>query len=423
MTAGHYALLTYGPHRSTWLTSVTRWSTSGALPARMTKCLSPAEVQHHLTALARHSAFLLEGRAPALDRVLVDAARAAGVPVIVLRSASADPAPWLAIGAHATVSEADSPAELLAALSTHAAAIDERPALAAPVDLDLELAAPGRLIAVCGPGGTGASTIAIALAQRAASDPLEHDLVVLADLARNAEQAVLHDAHDVGVGVEELVEAHRARRAGRDEVRALTSVVEARDYRLLTGVRRPANWTAMPSTAVGAAIVALRRAFRTVVVDMTADFEGASDSGSHDVEERNALARTSALEADVVVVVGVPGLKGIHAMARTIQSLQRLGVDVERIRPVLNRAPRNPLARRRAQVAIDALVDFDPLALTFVPERDIEGVHHEVAPLPRQLLDPLRPIDSAAREAPRSPIAEERAPSPIAPGSMGIAAD
>src|SRR5205085_729703 len=99
---------------------------------------------------------------------------------------------------------------LLDALETHTVAIgrgDVLPAMNGPA------AAPGpwrgRLIAVTGPGGTGASVAAIALAQGLGSDVRYGGLVLLADLALNADQAMLHDARDVVPGVQELVEAHR----------------------------------------------------------------------------------------------------------------------------------------------------------------------------------------------------------------------
>ena len=59
-----------------------------------------------------------------------------------------------------------------------------------------------------GPGGVGRSTLAMALAAGLAADPRDAGLVVLADLALHAQQALLHDAGDVP-GVVELVDAYR----------------------------------------------------------------------------------------------------------------------------------------------------------------------------------------------------------------------
>ena len=164
-----------------------------------------------------------------------------------------------------------------------------------PPALD-ESAAPlwlGQLFSVCGPGGTGASTLAIALAQGLAADARNGRRVLLADLARRADQAMLHDAQDLGPGVQELVEAHRLGRPEPDEVWRTTFDVPRRGYRLLLGLRRPEAWSALRPRAIDASIVGLRRSFQVVVADVTGDVEGEAEGGSVDVEERNHLARSS----------------------------------------------------------------------------------------------------------------------------------
>src|SRR3546814_11682621 len=102
---------------------------------------------------------------------------------------------------------------------------------------------------------------------------------------------MLHAARDVVPGVAELVEAHRSGSPGPHEVRDLTWEVGERGYRLLLGLRRHRDWTAIRPRAFDAALAGLRRGFRTVVADIDDALEGEAASGSLGLEARNARAR------------------------------------------------------------------------------------------------------------------------------------
>src|SRR4029453_8698916 len=168
----------------------------------------------------------------------------------------------------------------------------------------------GRLVAVTGAGGVGRSTLAMALAAGLAADPRDRGLVALADLALHGHQALLHDAGDVVPGLLELVEAHRASALPPPQVRALCFGVPERGYDVLLGLRRHRDWTALRPRAVDAALDALRGAYRSVVADVDADVEGEDQCGSVEVEDRNVLARHTLRDADLVPVVGLPGIGG-----------------------------------------------------------------------------------------------------------------
>src|SRR5439155_6990255 len=84
---------------------------------------------------------------------------------------------------------------------------------------------PALVVAVTGPGGTGASTAAIALAQGLAIDRRRRARVLLADLCLRSEQAMLHDVKEVGPGLFELVDAHRFGNLAAAEVRALAFTI------------------------------------------------------------------------------------------------------------------------------------------------------------------------------------------------------
>lgn len=427
MAGERYVVLGLARPRAEWFRSVGRWSTSAALPAEFLKCLSVEEVRARLAGGRPCSAALLDGSLPVVDRDLVRAVREAGAVVLVVDD-RAQRRDWLALGAAAVLPSTLTREALLDALATHASLVG----LPAPVDLDAATPAdldvvPGSsmVAAVCGPGGTGASTVAAALCQGLADDAGHRGGVLLADLARNAEQAMLHDVRDVVPGVQELVEAHRSGRPSRHQVEALTFHVVERGYHLLLGLRRARYWSTLRPAAFEAAFDTLRRTFPVVVCDVTADFEGDDVGGSVDIEERNLMARTAAGGADVVFAVGRPGVKGLHALVRVLADLCDFGVPPKRIVPVLNLAPRHPRARAElaaalADLSLPALGGEATAAPVFLPSRRVEEALRDAVQLPA----PLAPLLAGAFRAmveQAGPVGVRRAaePVPVAPGSLG----
>ncbi len=247
MAGERYVLLGLAPARSSWFKVVAQWANSGTIPAEFVKCLSVEELRARLASGRPFSAALVDSGLAGLDRDLVDTARRAGCAVMAVadqRSQSShNHADWGQLGVAEVLPEYFDPKALLAALGAHAAMISRGEALPGdPTGLDggadPALAWQGLVALVCGPGGTGASTAAIALAQGLAADPRHGTPVLLADLALHAEQAMLHDARDIVPGVQELVEAHRTRRPAPEDVRALAFQVDERGYDLLLGLRR-----------------------------------------------------------------------------------------------------------------------------------------------------------------------------------------
>jgi hypothetical protein len=282
----------------------------------------------------------------------------------------------------------------------------------------------GQLFTVCGCGGTGTSTVAMALAQGLGSDPRYGRRVLLADLARHADQAMLHDAVDLGPGVQELIDAHRVRRPDPDEIRRMTFDVPRRGYRLLLGLRQPEGWSALRPRAIDVSLDGLRRSFQLVVADVTGDFEGESDGGSIEVEERNHMARAAALQSTVVVAVGAPGMKGTHSLGGLIRSIVGIGVAPRRVVAVINRSPRNPRSRAESSRALASLLSAAGIELALaapvgVPERKLEEVLIDGTALPGAVVDPVaRAVASVAdRLADDAPAVAS--PTRIAPGSLG----
>jgi hypothetical protein len=431
LAAERYVLLGLAPARAGWFESVAQWAMSASIAAEFVKCVSAEEIRARLASGRQHSALLVDLSLPAFDRDLVDASLAASTPVIVVRSGggptiSARDLDDLRISA--SLPPVFGPEDLLEVLAAHCQPVGRGNRLPPALDESLSPLWLAPLYAVCGPGGTGASTIAIALAQGLGQDPRYGRRVLLADLARRADQAVLHDAIDLGPGVQELVEAHRIHRPGPDEVARMTFDVPRRGYRLLLGLRQPEAWAALRPRAIDAGIAGLRRTFQVVVADVTGDVEGESDGGSFDVEERNYLARAAAVHSTVTVAVGGPGLKGTHSLATLIRSLIRAGVAPSRIVAAVNRAPRHPRARAESARALtDLLTDAGiqlPLAgPVHLPERKVEDAWRDGAALPPALVEPVvRAVEAVAdRVADAAP--PNVGPVRITPGSLGTWSD
>ncbi len=422
MTGGaRYVLLGLAPARSPWFRAVAQWATSASIPAEFVKCVSGDEVRARLASGRAHSALIVDAAAPSFDRDLVAAAVGAYTPVLAV----VDPARtgWSAadLGVAAILDPSFSPSQLIEALSTHAQLIGRGDQLPPTLDALPDPMWRGRLVSVCGPGGTGASTVAIAVAQGMTADVRFREQVVLADLARRGDQAVLHEAPDLGPGLQELVEAHRLGRPDPDAIRRSCYHVPRRGYHLLLGLRHPSAWTALRPRAVDATLDGLRQTFLAVVADIDGDVEGEDACGSFDIEERNHLARRAATTADVVFVVGVPGLQGIHALGWQLRSLVGAGVDPTRIVPVVNRAPRPPRTRAELTRALaTATGDLGSLSgPLFLPERKVDDLHRDGASLPPALVAPL---DGARRfYFERLADAAPAEPEPVAvrPGALG----
>lgn len=387
-----YVVLGLSQARSSWFATVAQWANSGAIPAEFVKCVSPEELRARLATGRPFSAVLVDASCPSLDRDLVEGARAVGCVVLVVddRRGRHD---WAALGAAGVLPEFFDPASLLEQLTSNASPVRRGETLPGPIGPAMAPCGDGRVVAVCGPGGSGASTVAIALAQGLAGGPNRRaPTVVLADLALHAEQAMLHDARDVVPGIQELVEAHRSRRPSSDDVRSLTFHIEERGYHLLLGLRRARSWASIRPRAFEAAFESLRATFEVVVCDIDADLEGEEEGGSIDVEERHLMARTAALGADLVLAVGLPGMKGLHALVRVLNELQSAGVEPGRVLPVVNRAPRGGRPRSDITATISALAaasgrSFGPTL--FLPDRRVDEALRDGVPLPTALATPL----------------------------------
>ncbi|MFA9432660.1 hypothetical protein [Egicoccus sp. AB-alg2] len=426
-----YVLLGLARARVDWFRAVGHWSTAAALPAEFVRCVSADEVRARLSTGRPFSALLVDAAVPGLDRDLLAAAHAAGCAVLVVDTVDTD-RDWRGLGADAVLAPVFSRDELLEVLGAHARPVTDAVPVVRGEVAAVASGACGRLIAVTGPGGTGASTLAIALAQglatpsRSARGDAARGEVLLADLCRYADQAMLHDTRSLVPGIQEVVELHRVTRPAPDEVRAQTFEVADRGYRLLLGLRRPRHWVALRPRAVEAAVDGLLRAADVVVADVEAEFEGEAETGSVDVEDRHAIARTAIARAEVVVVVGEASMKGCYALVRTLGELLDHGVPVDRLLPVVNRSPRSPRTRAELTTTLATLLQasvgeaatrlVSPLHL---PARRVDEALRDGVALPAPLPSLLaRAVEALAQRAAPAGTDDDAEPARLAPGSL-----
>lgn len=435
-----YVLLGLAPPRAEWYRRVGHWAAGAMLPGEFIRCVSAEELQTRLEAARPYSAVLVDAGLPALDRDLVEAAHARDAAVLVMRDASGQ-VPRSA-GVDAVLPADCTRQQLLEALQAHARMVGDAASDASEPDDDPRAPRPaGRLIAVTGTGGTGASTAAIALAQGLAGGAgrasgtesgASASSVLLIDGCRAADQAMLHDARTLVPGLQEVVEAHRGPTPSVARLREQTFEVPERGYRLLLGLRRPRHWALLRPRALEAALDATRRLADEVVVDVDPDVEGEAWTGSVDVEERHLITRTVLDRAEVVVVVGEPSAKGAFALARLLGELLDHGVPAARLLPAISQAPRSP--RRRAELTravgrlLEAVAGDEGTAMpacVHLPARRVDAALRDGVALPRPLPDAL--ARAVAAVADRAGADEDRGAQPlperVAPGSLGVLDD
>jgi hypothetical protein len=434
-----FVLLGLARARADWFRTVGHWATAAILQAEFVRCVSMEELRARLRSGRAFSAVLIDGGVPGCDRDLIADAAAADVTVLVVDDGTAR-RDWLELGAAAVLAPAFSRDELMEVLAATSEPVGSGTVDGPATHPSEDAGGAGELIAVTGPGGTGASTIAIALAQglaagdgresarrSARSEPLRPaSTVLLADLCLAADQAVLHDSRVVVPGLQEVVEAHRAATPTLTSLREQTFDVPERGYRLLLGLRRRRHWVAVRPRALDATLDQLQKLADLVVVDVEADVEGEAETGSLDVEERNLLARASLARAGVVVVVGEPSMKGVFALVRTIGDLIAFGVPPDRLVTIVNQAPRSPRARAEIGGAVvDLLTGLTGsaaermVAPIHLPRREVDRALRDgvaiPAPLPATLARAVVAVIGRAQE--REPV-PAGAPRLVVPGSL-----
>lgn len=332
------------------------------------RCVDVADLLATASTGQAHVAVLAADLA-GLDQAVVDDLGRYGVRVVGVASDTEPTRPRAARIGVVTLLEAsrvDEVASLVAALPADPTLVPE-PAGVVPADRGEDQpaapagGAPGRVIAVWGPGGApGRTTLAGAVA---------------AELARRGLSTLLVDADPYGGAVAQqlgildevsgLLAAARLVTAGTVEQRFTTVQRRLSDrLRVITGLPRPDRW---PEVRPGTLTALVERARRDgqVVVDTGFSIEPdpASDLGR---AARNDLTREALEVADEVVLVGSADPVGLARLARAIADLRELLPDVAP-RVVVNRM-RPSLGWREADV-VAMLAGFGPSrGVHFLPD-------------------------------------------------------
>lgn len=394
--AERHVVLGLARSRTPWFGELARWAATAVAPIEFVKTLTSEEARAVLGAGRPVSIVLVDAELPRLDRTVVSTASELDVPtVLVGRHGSRD---WQSLGCTARLDPDFERDELVELLDRIARRVPSEPGRTSRrVDLGTT-PDPGRLIGVAGCGGSGSTTLAMALAQAFADDGRD---TVLVDGCRRADLAMYHDVGDVIPGLPELVALHRGDDADPEEIRAL-EFDSGRGYRLILGLRRPGDWAGMRAASVTAAIDGLRRTHDVVVLDVDTDLDTEADTGSTDVEDRHAVALAVARHADVVVAVGTTDLRGTLGLTHLAHDLTRAGTDPTRIVSVVNRAPRSTLSRTRTARAIRSLDGSDTASVAFVrAHRGLDAIHGSVDRLPRSMGGPVLAAVTDAFDRPR----------------------
>lgn len=363
-----HRVATLGRPGPAWPRAVARWGSSATLQIETTTCVTAEELRGLVEAGPTDLA-IVEAGLPGVDRVLASAVRHAGATLAVVDG------PALGAAVERLEPDAVLPTDfdadaLAAVLQAHA----RRDCRDQPACRPIE-APDARLIAVTGPPGAGASTVAQALATALA----DRGPTLLADLALDADQHVRHGVAPGHDGVFELAEALRHAPSGQVEPPLATPGA----YALLCGLRRRQEWVTLSDTVVGPLVDVLRRRRDHVVADVSPELDGRAETGSIDVEERNALARAAVAGADLVVVVGRWSTTGLPRLVRLLDDLEQHGVPRNRLRPVLNGAPRGRLAAGRS---VAGLLDGRPPPVCVSQDRRVEARLRDAHPLPTRLV-------------------------------------
>ena len=427
----HFTVLGVARPRAAWLAEVGRWANSSMLPIEFIRCVSVDEVRSRLLSTRRHSAVLLGEDCAGVDRDIIETARDAGcVPIVVTETTTRRD--WVLLGASSTLIQPVGPEQLLAVLRDHAIGVERRTP-ASNAEIAVETCAPGRLITVLGPGGTGTSTTAMAIASHFGADTSTKresadKRVALIDASLNGDQALLHDLGDVVPGLQELVDLHRTANPSFGDVRNHFWFTPRHGYEVLPGLRRHRDWSTLRRRSTLAALASILNAYDFVVADTDSDLEGEEQTGSIDVEDRNFLARELATNADLVVLSARGGITGLSRSLQTFRDLVELGVQTERVLLVVIGAPRSTrqrseLTRTTLRLFNEAVPSHSLATPVMVPiRRDLEPFFHDGTVPPRSALGSI-----SAAVAERLDLIEpfelrpnfQQTPVSIVPGHLG----
>lgn len=392
--------------RSTWSSRISGWAEASTLPIDFIKFVSLTEFCRIDT--ASFDALMLDENCN-LDNESLTKLTDAQISVIVIGLLSRDLAATIKPLTPTILSPEFDSSELLEIVEKLQAEV--KTPLTKAVDVK------GQLIAVTGAGGSGASTVAIAIAQQLGKFGSIAGATGLLDAKLRGNLALLHDIGDVIPGVDELIESARAGVVTRMQVRDVAFPIPQRNYDVIAGAPKHNLWTTWSRSRVERVIDGLRDAYRIIVADVDHDIEGEAESGALEIEERNVLARTILSNADHIVLTIANSISGFARGVNIVNELKDFGCDIDALTIVLNESRRNPFNRDAADLRT-LLSQSAPHAVICRMNwnKSIEASHRDVSPIDPELIDSIS-LESLLSSIKRSVATETPVPIPKAQAS------
>ncbi len=267
----------------------------------------------------------------------------------------------------------------------------------APASTDPPVA---RVIAILGVGGSGSSTIAMAVAQSLAHS----SKVVLADLCAEADLSMYHDIDRALGGLGELMAMARKATPRISQIRSYCLPAVGRNYFLLPGLRRQEESALWSQKHLEELLNALMSEFDYVVCDLDGSYRSSKTREALGEGSTTLATEVTLSRADAIALVMGNDLRSVHGGLRIYHRL--LG-DIAPHLPLalcVNRVTRKPLARsghsdlNLAKLTQEIASGFatgesrwsdaakqapnEPTIIIVREERGLDNVHDAVRPLP-----------------------------------------
>jgi MinD-like ATPase involved in chromosome partitioning or flagellar assembly len=380
-----HAIAALAHPRAQWPTTLARWATSGAVPVELLTCLSSDELTAAFAAGRRLSAVLLDGASSRVDEHLVSEIRDCGAVPIGVHALDV-PKDWHRLGV-SSVLHADFERDDLVGM-LDAVCGGDRPRERGTHGVTLSAAeSHGTVIAVCGPGGCGASVVSMALAQGFAerntgsssvADDGTDSRILLVEGTRRAHQAMYHHTGDVIPGLPDLLARVRRGTVDAAELHEMTFGTP-RGYRLLLGAPTLRESAAAGSGVASETLSTTARHNDVVVVDHDGDLP------------MGLISEALSGIAMLWVIVTQAGIKGLHESVRFTEEACNAGVPAKQVLVACNRVRRRDPARLAFPIEFSRIthgMGLDVAPVMILPEVRLEAAHRDVARLPRSIIRP-----------------------------------
>jgi CO dehydrogenase nickel-insertion accessory protein CooC1 len=223
--------------------------------------------------------------------------------------------------------------------------------------------ARGRVIAVAGPGGSGATEVAIGIADAIA---LRRDVALLIDADEAAPTIGRRLCYQLQPNILSAIDAalHQTHPLPHVVGRRLDQAPGHIGFHVVPGIANPDDWSQMRGHDVTDLITEARRSWGYTVINAGRSIEDLSAYGF----ERFGASRAVLTQADVVVAVCQASPVGLLRLFDWLAAFHTLGRDVP-VFVVFNRAPNKKFVQAQIEAQLYEHVDQHMIAgHAFVPE-------------------------------------------------------